>query len=103
MRITKLVTISMLLTAAAFSADSASPTSTHARHVVLIVWDGMRPEFVTEHNCPTLFQLARQGVRFAHHHSVYPSATEVNGTALSTGVYPAHSGLMGNNEYRPNI
>jgi arylsulfatase A-like enzyme len=31
------------------------------------------------------------------------SATEVNGTALSTGAYPARSGIISNREYRPDI
>jgi arylsulfatase A-like enzyme len=73
------------------------------RHIVVIVWDGMRPDFVTEKNCPILFALAQRGVFFAHHHSLYPSATEVNGTAISTGAYPAHSGVIGNAEYRPEL
>src|SRR5689334_11929358 len=76
---------------------------TNRHRVVVVVWDGMRPDFVTEQNCPTLYQLARKGVTFAHHHSVYPSATEVNGTAISTGAYPAHDGIVGNHEYRPEI
>src|SRR5437868_7547849 len=63
----------------------------------------MRPDFVTEQNCPTLYQLARGGVTFAHHHSVYPSATEVNGTAISTGAYPVHDRIIANHEYRPDI
>src|SRR4051794_12373805 len=74
-----------------------------ARHVILIVWDGLRPDFVTEQNTPTLFRLASQGVTFAQHHSVYLSATEVNATAISTGVYPEHSGIIANNEFRPEI
>lgn len=73
------------------------------QHVVMMVWDGLRPDSVTAQNTPTLFQLAQQGVTFAHHHPVYPSSTEVNGAALATGVYPAHSGIVGNKEYRPAI
>ena len=81
---------------------SSHPTSAaNHRRVVVMVWDGMRPEFVTEQNTPALCQLARGGVTFARHHSVYLSATEVNGTALSTGAYPVHDGVMGNVEYRP--
>jgi predicted AlkP superfamily pyrophosphatase or phosphodiesterase len=74
-----------------------------ASHVVLIVWDGMRPDFVSEENTPTLFAAARGGVTFLHHHPVYPSTTEVNGTALATGVYPAQSTIIANDEYRPAI
>jgi arylsulfatase A-like enzyme len=79
----------------------AAPAADH--RVILIVWDGMRPDFVSEQNTPTLWNLARRGVTFAHHHAVYISATEVNGTALSTGSYPMTDGIVGNSEYRPEI
>jgi arylsulfatase A-like enzyme len=72
-------------------------------HVVIVVWDGMRPDFVTEQNTPTLWKLAREGVTFRNHHSVYPSATMVNGTAMMTGVYPGRSGIIANHVYRPDI
>ncbi|MEP6956321.1 MAG: alkaline phosphatase family protein [Chthoniobacterales bacterium] len=74
-----------------------------AAHVVLIIWDGMRPEFVTEEYAPTLWELARRGMTFRKHHSVYPTLTNVNATALATGVTPARSGLIGNYEFRPAI
>jgi arylsulfatase A-like enzyme len=73
------------------------------RHVVLVVWDGMRPDFVTPTNTPALCELAQRGVFFAHHHPVYVSSTEVNGTALATGAYPEHSRVIGNREFRPDI
>lgn len=88
---------SALLAAQDSSADKPG------RHVLLVVWDGMRPDFVAESNCPTLWHLAEQGVRFLNHHSVYLSATEVNGTAINTGAYPAHDGIVANSEYRPEI
>ena len=73
------------------------------RHVVVVVWDGMRPDFVNQENTPALWKLANEGVVFRNHHAVYPSATNVNGTALVTGVYPGHSGLIANHDYRPEI
>jgi arylsulfatase A-like enzyme len=73
------------------------------RHVLVVVWDGMRPDFVTPEYCPVLWSLVTNGVFFTHHHSVYPSATEVNGTAISTGMLPAHGGVIGNHVYRPEI
>src|SRR2546425_5252090 len=85
-----------ILSLAAFGAGKAE-------HVVLVVWDGMRPDFITEQDTPTLHELAREGVFFRNHHPVFLSATEVNGTALATGVYPIHSGIMANKEYRPAI
>ena len=74
-----------------------------ARHVVLIVWDGMRPDFISAEHTPTLNKLAHDGVMFEHHHAVFCSATEVNGTALATGAYPEHSGIIANRDFLPEI
>ena len=73
------------------------------KHVVLVVWDGMRPDFINGTNTPTLYDLAHRGVFFAHNHAVYVTSTEVNGTALATGAYPEHSGVIANREFRPKI
>jgi len=73
------------------------------RHVVVLVWDGMRPDFVTERYTPNLWKLAHDGVTFQRHHSVYPTATNVNGAAIATGVYPNRNSLLANREYRPQI
>jgi arylsulfatase A-like enzyme len=79
----------------------AAPASD--RHVVLMVWDGMRPDFVNATNTPTLYELSKAGVFFAKNHPVYVSSTEVNGTGLATGAYPEHSGIIGNREFRPDL
>src|SRR5437762_1039458 len=82
---------------------SAAEVSKPERHVVVVVWDGMRPDFVSQENTPALWKLANEGVVFRNHHAVYPSATNVNGTAIATGVYTGHSGLIANHDYRPEI
>ncbi|MEI7729407.1 MAG: alkaline phosphatase family protein [Verrucomicrobiota bacterium] len=74
-----------------------------AEHVVVLVWDGMRRDFITPQYTPNLCALARQGVFFNNHHPVFPTSTEVNGVALATGVYPNRSGMMANNDYRPEL
>jgi arylsulfatase A-like enzyme len=74
-----------------------------AEHVVVVVWDGMRPDFISQEHTPTLFQLAREGVVFADHHSVYCTATGINGTAMATGAQPGRSGIIANRDYRPEI
>ena len=60
--------------------------SSHDRHVVVVVWDGMRPDFISERNSPALWKLAREFVTFRNHHSVYPTATNVNGRARDGGL-----------------
>jgi arylsulfatase A-like enzyme len=85
------------------SSGAAVVPAKPERHVVVVVWDGMRPDFVTEQNTPTLWKLAREGITFRNHHAVYPSATMVNGTAIVTGIYPGKSGIIANHVYRPDI
>ncbi len=82
--------------------DQATPAG-RAEHVVIVVWDGLRADSVDETATPTLAKFAREGTFFARHHSVYPTSTEVNGTAIATGCYPRRSGLIGNREYRPAV
>src|SRR5882757_565622 len=85
------------------SRGSQAAPNPPARHVVLMVWDGMRPDFIRPDLTPNLLALAQRGVFFNHHHAVYLSSTEVNGTALATGAQPQRSGIVGNREYRPAI
>ena len=74
-----------------------------AEHVVVVVWDGMRPDFVRPQYCPNLYSLATNGVFFPRHHPAYISSTEVNGVALATGTHPGHSGIIANVEYHPDL
>ena len=86
-----------------WAETNSLPAVGTAQHVVVVVWDGMRPDFVTPQHTPTLCRLASEGVFFKRHHPVYISSTEVNGTALATGMYPNHSGVIANREYLPEI
>jgi len=61
----------ILITCSAQAAGKAS-------HVIVIVWDGMRPDFVTETTAPALWKMSREGATFTNHHPVYVSSTEVN-------------------------
>jgi arylsulfatase A-like enzyme len=74
-----------------------------AKHVVVVVMDGLRPDSVTAEDMPNLAKMAGGGTFFTRHHPVYVSSTEVNGTALATGALPRRSGVMANREYRPDV
>lgn len=93
----------LLMVLLCFSVLNSGGANGLNKHVVLVVWDGMRPDFINGTNTPTLYELAHRGVFFAHNHAVYITSTEVNGTALATGVYPEHSGVIANREFRPKI
>src|SRR5260370_30907281 len=81
------------------AVDVGAAPKGKAEHVVVLVWDGMRPDFITPQYTPNLYSLAANGVFFKHHHPLYISSTEVNGTGLATGVYPDRSGIMANTDY----
>src|SRR6202045_661190 len=81
--------------------ETAVPHHGRGRIMILVVGDGLRPDFVTQRDTPNLFRMAREGVRFDRHHSIFPTLTMVNATALATGAPPGVNGLEGNNFYLP--
>ena len=96
------ITLAFFVSASFVLAD---PPNDHAKveHVVVVVWDGMRPDFAQSKYAPTLAALAHDGVFFKDNHSSYPTSTNVNGAVLATGDYPGHNGIISNQEYRPEI
>lgn len=86
-----------------FSAPETAEAKGKAKHVIVLVWDGMRRDFISPQYTPHLYALATNGVFFKNHHPVYISSTEVNGTAIATGCHPERSGIIANQDYRPEI
>ena len=72
------------------------------RHL-LIVLDGLRPDYVTPSLMPALHALGQQGVVMTRHHAVYPTVTRVNASSISTGAYPEAHGLLGNAVFFPSV
>src|SRR5262245_40170179 len=85
-----------------FSIALAEPTPNgSAQHNVVIVWDGMRPDFITPQYCPNLYSLATNGTFFRRNHPVFISTTQVNGAAIATGASPGKNGIQANAGFRP--
>src|ERR1039458_2694364 len=82
----------------AADAPDASPRS-RGRIVILMVWDGLRPDLVTARDTPNLYEMEHQGTRFDRHHSMYPTLTMVNAAALATGASPGVNGIVANTMY----
>lgn len=72
-----------------------------AARAVLMICDGLRPDYVTEPLMPHLVQLAAEGVRFADSHAVYPTVTRCNSASIATGLLPARHGIPSNVFYAP--
>lgn len=71
------------------------------RRAILMIWDGMRPDYVGEQRTPHLFRLAAEGVRFDDSHAVYPTVTRCNSASIATGLTPARHGIPSNVFYAP--
>ena len=70
------------------------------RHTqLLLVIDGLRPDYITPQVMPRLHALGARGIVFTAHHSVFPTVTRVNASSMSTGTYPESHGLLGNTIY----
>jgi arylsulfatase A-like enzyme len=95
--------VSLLTGCAQSTAQELAPVASPARHVLIVVMDGLRRDTVTPEQMPTLYALSQEGVFFNAHHPVYPSSTQVNATALATGMKPANSNVIANREYRPEL
>ena len=66
---------------------------------MVVVIDGLRPDSITPGETPNLARMRQEGVNFTNSHSVFPTVTRVNATAIGTGVYPARNGMFGNSLY----
>jgi predicted AlkP superfamily pyrophosphatase or phosphodiesterase len=96
---TKLTLLSVTVAATIAACVSAAEPRRH----LLIVVDGLRPDYVTADVMPNLTALGKRGVVFNRHHSVYPTVTRVNASSISTGAYPERHGLMGNSVFFPRV
>jgi predicted AlkP superfamily pyrophosphatase or phosphodiesterase len=100
-RFLPLLLLPLLLTTSAARVSGAIIPRAKGRIFILMVWDGLRPDLVTERDTPNLFALEHAGTSFAHHHAVFPSVTMVNAAALATGYPPGGTGIFGDEFYLP--
>jgi predicted AlkP superfamily pyrophosphatase or phosphodiesterase len=66
---------------------------------MVLVLDGLRPDSITAEETPNLWRLRQEGVNFLNGHSVFPTVTRANATAIATGTYPSRNGILGNALY----
>ncbi len=90
----------ILLAALAVGLVSVRAERQPVTHLVIVV-DGLRPDYVTLDVMPRLVRLGQRGIVFEAHHSVFPTVTRVNAASFVTGAYPETHGLLGNAIYIP--
>ena len=82
-------------------ADMAQAAGTPTKKVIVFVWDGLRPDSVSQADTPNLYALKMAGVDFQDNHSTYPTFTMMNSAAFATGSFPQTTGFYGNTLYAP--
>lgn len=92
--------LSLLIVLFALCGVGSGQERTSSIQVVMVV-DGLRPDYVTRELMPRLTELGRRGVVFQAHHAVFPTVTRANSASIATGAYPETHGLMGNSIYIP--
>lgn len=83
----------------ALLASSAVMAAEPARNVILFIPDGLRAGIVDAQTAPNLAQLRREGVNFQNSHSLFPTFTTPNASAMATGHYLGDTGDFGNTIY----
>src|SRR5689334_11977364 len=91
-RATLLLSASLFtLAASAASAQNATP-----HNLILFVPDGLRAMKVTPESAPTMADVRDKGVNFKNSHSLFPTFTTANASAMATGHYLGDTGDFSN-------
>jgi hypothetical protein len=82
------------LTAATALAQDNAP-----RNLILFVPDGLRGRIVTPQTAPAMAEVRDKGVNFRNSHSLFPTFTTANASAMATGHYLGDTGDFSNTIY----
>lgn len=63
---------------------------------LIVVCDGLRPDFITPEHMPHLAGLRASGIAATRHHAAAPTKTRVQAATIATGCRPGRHGLVEN-------
>src|SRR3569833_4031460 len=101
-RVRRSLRIALIMSACvlAQSASAAAPRASHPRrNVIIFIADGLRHDSANATDAPTLTALRERGVHFVNSHSLFPTLTTPNASAIATGHYLGDTGDFSNTEY----
>jgi hypothetical protein len=81
------------------AAGAASAQNVTPHNVILFVPDGLRALKVTPDTAPAMADVRDKGVNFKNPHSMFPTFTTANASAMATGHYLGDSGDFSNTIY----
>ena len=83
----------------ALLATAASAQNDRPRNLILFVPDGLRGRIVTPQTAPAMAEVRDKGVNFKNSHSLFPTFTTANASAMATGHYLGDTGDFSNTIY----
>ena len=91
----------LLLSAAliVLSAGSAVAQNASPHNLILFVPDGLRGRIVSPQTAPAMAEVRDKGVNFRNSHSLFPTFTTANASAMATGHYLGDTGDFSNTIY----
>jgi predicted AlkP superfamily pyrophosphatase or phosphodiesterase len=115
-RLATLAALAVALACAALQSESQVPAPSPALQssgginrpdhlakpsLVLVSFDGFRPDYVDRFDLPNFRRLIARGVRARAMRPVFPSITFPNHYSLVTGLHPGHHGIVENGFFDP--
>ncbi|MBM7483282.1 MULTISPECIES: alkaline phosphatase family protein [Bradyrhizobium] len=91
-----LLSAGLTVLSAGFSTGPASAENNTPRNLILFIPDGLRALKVTPETAPAMAEIRDKGVNFKNSHSLFPTFTMANGSAMSTGHYLGDTGVFSN-------
>src|SRR5665811_1998778 len=79
--------------------QAASAQNDTPRNLILFVPDGLRGRIVTPQTAPAMAEVRDKGVNFRNAHSLFPTFTTANASAMATGHYLGDTGDFSNTIY----
>ncbi|MET0674567.1 MAG: alkaline phosphatase family protein [Bradyrhizobium sp.] len=93
------IIIAMSASLLALSTSVASAQNAPPRNLILFVPDGLRGRIVTPQTAPAMAEVRDKGVNFRNSHSLFPTFTMANGSAMASGHYLGDTGTFSNTIY----
>jgi hypothetical protein len=81
------------------AAMAGNAPGNQPRNVIIFVADGLRRGSVNPIDAPTIYSLRQRGTDFPNSHSLFPTLTTPNASAIATGHYLGDTGDFGNYLY----
>src|SRR6266550_42846 len=82
-----------------FFSEQIQPIGGMPRNIVVFVFDGLRGGSVNATDAPTMDWIRHHGVSFVNSHSLFPTFTTANASAIATGHYLGDTGNFSNTFY----